>query len=260
MNVDEFLQSSHLPRRTEISVFDAEVRQLRAKGVSYEGIAIFLRLHNVEVSGRAVNAYFKRHPTRYGASKTSTARKGRSAESNTHNARRPPQRKKPQSDHADLQSRSDTVDVQQGHHGAAAGGGTIYDADPVTPRGETDAEPLATAHPNSDANVTVREASNVPRSDLTATDNAHKSEVSARPNDFAKSPDAKGEVEPRTFRSEPVTDTPYDSIDVRRAPPATATTPEQSDAGTDPLADLFKPIDFNSPDFLAARKNVRSGQ
>lgn len=65
MNVDEFLQSAHVRRRSKISAFDAEIRQLRAHGVSGQGIADFLRLNDVQISRRAVNQYLVRHPQRY---------------------------------------------------------------------------------------------------------------------------------------------------------------------------------------------------
>lgn len=70
MNVDEFLKdSAHVPLRTRISAFDAEIRLLRARGVSGQGIAEFLKLNNVEASARAVNKYLQRHPDKFSPSR-----------------------------------------------------------------------------------------------------------------------------------------------------------------------------------------------
>ena len=65
MNVEEFLASEHLGRRSKISAFDADIRLLRSRGVSGQGIANFLKLNNVQVTARAVYKYFKCHPDGY---------------------------------------------------------------------------------------------------------------------------------------------------------------------------------------------------
>jgi hypothetical protein len=64
MNVEEFLESDLVGRRSKIGAFDSEIRQLRARGVSGQGIANFLKLKNVQVT-TAVNKYFKRYPDRH---------------------------------------------------------------------------------------------------------------------------------------------------------------------------------------------------
>ncbi|MGF7001348.1 hypothetical protein [Paraburkholderia sp. GAS32] len=69
MNVEEFLESGLVGRRSKISAFDNEIRLLRARGVSGQGIANFLKLNNVQVTKNAVNGYFKRYPDRHPAAK-----------------------------------------------------------------------------------------------------------------------------------------------------------------------------------------------
>lgn len=65
MNLDEFLKSDLAARRSKISAFDTEIRELRAEGLSGQGIANFLSLKNVQATASAVNQYFVRHPDRY---------------------------------------------------------------------------------------------------------------------------------------------------------------------------------------------------
>ncbi|CAN7744455.1 hypothetical protein LJR267_010487 [Paraburkholderia hospita] len=65
MNVEEFLASEHVGRRSKISAFDADIRLLRSRGVSGQGIANFLKINNVHVTARAVYKYFKCHPDGY---------------------------------------------------------------------------------------------------------------------------------------------------------------------------------------------------
>lgn len=82
MNIQDFLRV-HVPRRSKISGFDTEVRLLRARGVTGQGIANFLKLNNVEISARSVNRYFLRHPDHYcpslkGASVAATRREDKS--------------------------------------------------------------------------------------------------------------------------------------------------------------------------------------
>jgi hypothetical protein len=82
MNIQDFLRV-HVPRRSKINGFDTEVRLLRARGVSGQGIANFLKLNNVEISARSVNRYFLRHPDHYcpspkGASVAATKREDKS--------------------------------------------------------------------------------------------------------------------------------------------------------------------------------------
>jgi hypothetical protein len=69
MNVEEFLKSDLVGRRSKISAFDSEIRQLRVRGVSGQGIANFLKLNNVQVTKTAVNQYFKRYPVSHPSAK-----------------------------------------------------------------------------------------------------------------------------------------------------------------------------------------------
>ena len=69
MNAEEFLVSDMVRRRSKISAFDAEIRLLRSRGVGGEGIAIFLKLNNVQITKSGVNKYFRRHPDRYPTAK-----------------------------------------------------------------------------------------------------------------------------------------------------------------------------------------------
>ncbi|MEM5383527.1 hypothetical protein VSR68_07980 [Paraburkholderia phymatum] len=245
MNVDEFLRSAHRPRRTKINAFDAEIRQLRAQGVSYQGIADFLRLNNVETSGRAVNKYFERHPNQYRASKPSTARKGR--------------RDDPR---ADERSQSIATDVSPRRHVVTAEDSTLDDADRATaPTERTDGRtsPSAT-HATSDHDAVVGGASRKASSDRTSMNDTPNGKVHAGPTDSATPSNSRNDAARHAFPQKTATDAPYHSTEISQAPSVATTMPERPDVGANPFNDLFRSVDFNTPDFLAARKNVRNGQ
>ncbi|WP_429571302.1 hypothetical protein [Paraburkholderia sp. UCT70] len=249
MNVDEFLQSARRPRRLKISAFDAEMRQLRARGVSYQGIADFLSLCNVQISGRAVNRYFERHPYRYGATKPSKARNAlqdaphADVQRSTKRAQPLPQQADPGRRDATPVSRAPDDSVQI-----------------VAPKVRTDGVTSATTHADSDRDAVVGGASSEARSDRPSMNRTPHGDVPAGPTGSPPLSDSKGDAEHHAFPQKADIDAPYDSTEVAQAPSLASTIAEKPDIGANPLTDLFKSVDFETPDFFAARMKLRNRQ
>lgn len=290
MNVDEFLKSAHATRRTKISAFDTEMRALREHGISGQGIVNFLKLHNVLVTVSAVNQYFVRHPVRYSVRRGAAAAKLRDDNAPPLAGRSPhgtdgqhtiaagptavlsaaaagtkpavvvgaPFPHAPNDTACGQRSHSNARDqVSLSEHRVTS----AMDDDPVpaAPHEGADNEPSMIKPFETSHHTAATGPSSGLRCDRTQKRNAPDSGVDVRRGYCPAAPDSKDDVERLPFPSEAAKCTSYDSTDVSRAPSVLEATSDHSDVGTNRLDDLFKPFDFNSPEFMAARKRLRSG-
>ena len=218
MNVDEFLKSAQAARRTKISKFDAEIRALRAQGISGQGIVNFLKLHDVQVTKSAVNQYLVRHPVRYSVRRGGSVPTGRDGDA-VRNARGSPDvtdnEHQPPTSAPGLSTAGGDNSTAVVNAGASQPRASDHPRNPVTPSDISDSTPTAGQRHSNEVSGARRSDVSEPTSRPATSQGSSIAPRSHSPRDPRPNAASNGDA----FGSRPDSDDPYDGHDTNRPSP-----------------------------------------